>query len=1677
MKIAYIIVIEKIKREYRMKKFGAILSVILFIGLSFAGELAFEQSFEMPKVASNGEYLHVMYDDCMALSAEGEPLMPWHGIDLLLPQNEKLTGVNILDIQYYDIISNGMIAPASRPFPISQPVPADYQPVPDADIYGTDAVYPQSSLSEFGTGYLCGHSIGTFSFCPVEYNPVQNTVRYIKSVSLVLETGAVERSGELNSRLRGGRDIEQRLERIIDNPEVVGTYSYTTQRISDYDLLLITSSGLADDFEEYVEFKNSTGYSVAVETTNDIYADYPGVDDAEKVRNCILDYYLTYGIDYVILGGDAGNPNETAIVPHRGFAVSDDPSLPSDMYFSNLDGNWNDDGDGNWGEAGEIDEYAELAIGRMCVDSASEVAIEITKHILYQNTPVEEDIEKGVMVGEELNNSPWTYGGDYKDQIVDGGYYDGFSTTGFDGNIDVNYFYDRDGGWSKFDLFDEFSDTGINLLNHLGHSSPTYNMKMNNSDITNANFTNNGITRGFAIGYSQGCYNGSFDNWHFSGYYEGEDCFAEKITGGISGGYVACIANSRYGWYMPGGTNSSSQYYDRMFFDGIFGEGITKIGEVNQYSHEDDVSYMLTSSNMRWACYETNLFGDPSLDIWTAVPDDIVATVPVSVSIGVSQISIQANVNNARVAILQDGELLGRGLTGFNGMLNLELEESITSPSPLDISIIAHNYNRYEGVIIVVSDQPYVVFQGYTLDDTAGNNNGMADYGEEISLDLSLYNVGNQNALNTEVTVSTDNEYITLLDSEEVIGTINAESVIELVDAISFAVSDAVPDQELVNFTVTVTGDGREEWTSYFQITINAPDLIYGGINIDDSIIGDNDGILDPGETAEITLQILNIGQSDSPFSTLQLSCSNAEIDLQIQNIDLGVIAANGSAEGVFPVVVGTNIEIGTPVEFALVCQADNYTILEEFVEPVGLIFEDFESGNFNSYDWTFGGNSDWAIDGMAHEGAYSAKSGNINDNQNSRIELELNVLFSGQISFYYKVSSEASYDMLKFYIDGSEAGAWSGEIPWAQATFDIDQGEHTVQWRYTKDQNTVSGSDCAWIDYIIFPAIGIPDPAEMVMDVEELSFILEEGETGYANLEIANEGEENLIWNVTKNYLESRDSGGPDNYGYMWLDSNEAGAVEFDWIDISGTGNSVSFTHNDEGTALLPIGFTFNFYGADYEDFLINPNGWIGFGADSDEWSNTSLPESDAPRPAIMPLWDDLYPAIGGSGGGTVYYQSFADYLVVMFHDVIHYPGDYNGTYDFEVIIWENGDIKIQYNSIDGDVDSCTIGIQNAQASDALQINYNDNYLEDGLAIYIHKVVNWLDISATSGEILMNDQLVIQLTAHTDELEAGEYECELIFNTNDPLQETVIVPVTLSIGMGVIYGDVDGSLAIDAFDASCVLQYIVGLDPLPELDPLPWEAERMEAADVDNNNSLEAYDGSLILQYVVGIITEFPAQSGDPLNVPVANIRMDCVNEAGQFYLRLVSDGDVYSLTMTAEQMAHLNLGEPILMDPENTMLAWNDEDDWILSCCNAYNFSNDIVIVRIPVELDEQSGEEAFQLQINTADWIEYTFDFSTVDEGDNEIIYVNQMLGNYPNPFNPETTMSFTVKDDNTQVKISIYNVKGQLVQVLTNDTYSSGEHLLTWDAASQASGVYFYRCKMADYVSTNKMLLIK
>lgn len=121
--------------------------------------------------------------------------------------------------------------------------------------------------------------------------------------------------------------------------------------------------------------------------------------------------------------------------------------------------------------------------------------------------------------------------------------------------------------------------------------------------------------------------------------------------------------------------------------------------------------------------------------------------------------------------------------------------------------------------------------------------------------------------------------------------------------------------------------------------------------------------------------------------------------------------------------------------------------------------------------DWYSSTTTPWSRSSdAAYEGNYSLKSGSIGNQSSTDIKYELNSQQS-LISFYYKVSSEAGYDLFKFYINNNLVDSWSGEIDWTLAEYQVNAGQNTFRWEYVKDLYVQAGSDCAWIDLVQFPA------------------------------------------------------------------------------------------------------------------------------------------------------------------------------------------------------------------------------------------------------------------------------------------------------------------------------------------------------------------------------------------------------------------------------------------------------------------------------------------------------------------------------------------------------------------------------------------------------------------------------
>ncbi len=134
-----------------------------------------------------------------------------------------------------------------------------------------------------------------------------------------------------------------------------------------------------------------------------------------------------------------------------------------------------------------------------------------------------------------------------------------------------------------------------------------------------------------------------------------------------------------------------------------------------------------------------------------------------------------------------------------------------------------------------------------------------------------------------------------------------------------------------------------------------------------------------------------------------------------------------------------------------------------------------FESGTFTNIGWTFAGNQPWIITtSSVAAGNFAARSGFIGHSQTSSLKYTGNFQ-AGDVSFSYKVSCEANFDALRFYVDNVLQQSWGGEIGWATHIQPLTAGAHTLEWRYVKDGSLVAGQDAAFLDNVNLPLAVVP--------------------------------------------------------------------------------------------------------------------------------------------------------------------------------------------------------------------------------------------------------------------------------------------------------------------------------------------------------------------------------------------------------------------------------------------------------------------------------------------------------------------------------------------------------------------------------------------------------------------------
>lgn len=257
---------------------------------------------------------------------------------------------------------------------------------------------------------------------------------------------------------------------------------------------------------------------------------------------------------------------------------------------------------------------------------------------------------------------------------------------------------------------------------------------------------------------------------------------------------------------------------------------------------------------------------------------------------------------------------------------------------------------------------------------------------------------------------------------------------------------------------------------------------------------GNNNGRIDPNETVTITVNLKNNGDITANSTTGTLSVTDPYVILGSTTLNYNNIEPGATAQASFTLTTANNAPLGHPfiVYQTISANSGSYSISKNINLTIGTIVEDWETNTFTKFPWNFGGNANWTLTNvLPYEGLYCAKSGTIGSSSSTILQINYNVANNDSISFYRKVSSESGYDFLNFWIDGTTAESWSGNISWSKVKYPVTQGPHIFKWEYTKDGSATGGSDCAWIDYIVFPS---PSP-DNITEIQS-----EEGFYAYPN-------------------------------------------------------------------------------------------------------------------------------------------------------------------------------------------------------------------------------------------------------------------------------------------------------------------------------------------------------------------------------------------------------------------------------------------------------------------------------------------------------------------------------------------------------------------------------------------------
>lgn len=697
--------------------------------------------------------------------------------------------------------------------------------------YTKDEFYP-GTLGELNDPYVLrdyrGQSVWIY---PYQYNPVQKILRiYTKLEIKLVNTGKEGLNTKSISYQKLSKTFQSVYQKQFLNYNQKAKYTPVTD---EGKMLVISHPDFIDAMQEFVNWKRQKGLEIEM-----ISLDSVGHSNIQ-IEKFVEDYYNTQGLTYLLLVGDSEH-----------------------IYPLNKSG----DSDAAYGHIVGDDSYAEVLVGRFSAQSDLDLAVQIQRSIFYERDIDESADWLNKAIGIASNEGGIGIGDDdEKDRVHMDNIRQDLLNYGY---THVDQIYDP--GAYALKVQDAINE-GRSLINYVGHGS--------NTEWVTSNFGPtqiNELTNEYKYPYifDVACINGNF---------KGLTCFAEAFVrahnDSVPTGAVAIIASTiNQDWAPP--MDAQDEMVDILiesYVDNIkrsFG-GIT----INGCMHMND-QYGNVGSNMTntWT-----IFGDPSLIVRTKQPERMLVFHEKVIVKGMDRFEVNCDSDGSYAVLSNSDSIIAVGYV-LNGKAILDVS-GLKSEFTAVVTVTGYNKVTYQSDIdIIISEEPYILVNNITFSEEQRVVNGQLDYNEEVTLNFELENIGMSDALNLEATLKSNTHYADMHSNcdNQSIGNILIGEIITTSNQFTITISDSVYNQMNLSFILEISSSELDKtWIKEINLRVNAPEMVVSAFTFVE-VDGDNNSRVDPGETIELTFDILNDGDisakdvdldiiSNSPYVSISL--------------------------------------------------------------------------------------------------------------------------------------------------------------------------------------------------------------------------------------------------------------------------------------------------------------------------------------------------------------------------------------------------------------------------------------------------------------------------------------------------------------------------------------------------------------------------------------------------------------------------------------------------------------------------------------------------------------------------------------------------------------------------------------------------------------------------------------